>query len=188
MRWLASEGEERTWKDHIVKGLAFILIALFVCIYGALKPVKKAAASQKPVLSEGNYAAAAKEQLTSTTADDNNGGEGGSMNRIGVNVPDCSKDSILVFQGPTTRLPNGIPTYTVSIENVCLSGLCTFSDIHMSCGWFSSARLVDPKVFRRLAYDDCLVNDGGPFNPGDTLSFQYANTFAYPLSVTSLSC
>ncbi|CAA0818008.1 TPD1 protein homolog 1 [Striga hermonthica] len=119
---------------------------------------------------------------------DDNGGEGGSMNRIGVNSPECSKDSILVFQGPTTRLPNGIPTYTVSIENVCLSGPCTFSDIHMSCGWFSSARLVDPKVFRRLAYDDCLVNDGGPFNPGDTLSFQYANTFAYPLSVTSLSC
>lgn len=103
-------------------------------------------------------------------------------------MEECSKDSILVFQGPTSPLPDGIPTYTVEIENTCLSESCSISGIHLSCGWFSSARLIDPAVFRRLYYDDCLVNDGDPLNPGESVSFQYANTYQYPLSVSSVSC
>ncbi|KAL0363128.1 UNVERIFIED_CONTAM: TPD1 protein1 [Sesamum calycinum] len=111
------------------------------------------------------------------------------MNRIGAGAGQCSKDSILVFQGATSPLPNGIPTYTVEIQNVCVSeSSCSISDIHLSCGWFSSARLINPSVFKRIGYDDCLVNDGEPLNPGESLSFQYANTFMYPLSVSSVSC
>ncbi|XP_019236046.1 PREDICTED: uncharacterized protein LOC109216355 [Nicotiana attenuata] len=30
----------------------------------------------------------------------------------------CSKDNILVNQGPSGTLPNGIPTYTAIVENV----------------------------------------------------------------------
>ena len=70
----------------------------------------------------------------------------------------CSKDDIVVYQGATAPLPNGIPTYTVQILNVCLSG-CAVSDIHVTCGWFSSARLINPRIFRRIRFDDCLVND-----------------------------
>ncbi|VVA93339.1 unnamed protein product [Arabis nemorensis] len=100
---------------------------------------------------------------------------------------DCSKEDIVVFQGSTAPLPNGVPAYTVEIVNSCVSD-CSIAEIHVNCGWFSSVRLVNPRVFRRLSYDDCLVNDGEPLGPGQTLSFQYANIFSYPLSVSSVSC
>ncbi|KAL1212986.1 putative TPD1 protein [Cardamine amara subsp. amara] len=109
---------------------------------------------------------------------------GDGSNRMGQ---DCSKEDIVVFQGSTVPLPNGVPAYTVEIFNTCDSG-CSIAEIHVSCGWFSSVRLVNPRVFRRLNYDDCLVNDGQPLSPGETLSFQYANSFSYPLSVSSVSC
>ncbi|KAH7528184.1 TPD1 protein homolog 1 [Ziziphus jujuba] len=99
----------------------------------------------------------------------------------------CTKSDIVINQGPTGPLPSGIPTYTVEIMNVCVTG-CDIYGIHLSCGWFSSAHLVNPKVFKRLRYDDCLVNDGKPLINGGTLSFQYANTFLYPLSVSSVIC
>ncbi|XP_055827513.1 protein TAPETUM DETERMINANT 1 [Solanum dulcamara] len=99
----------------------------------------------------------------------------------------CSKSDIVINQGPTAPLPSGIPTYTVEIMNVCVSG-CDISGIHLSCGWFSSARLINPRIFKRLHFDDCLVNDGKPLINGHTISFQYANTFRYPLSVSSVVC
>ncbi|XP_042953165.1 TPD1 protein homolog 1-like isoform X2 [Carya illinoinensis] len=99
----------------------------------------------------------------------------------------CSKDDIEVSQGPTAPLPSGIPTYTVEIINVCFTG-CDISGIHLSCGWFSSAHLINPNIFKRLGYDDCLVNDGKPLLYGSILSFQYANTFPYPLSVSTVVC
>lgn len=110
--------------------------------------------------------------------------DGGDMNRIGTA---CSKNDIVVFQGPTAPLPNGIPAYTVQILNVCVSG-CSISNIHISCGWFSSVHLINPRVFRRMYYDDCLVNDGEALGPGETLSFQYANSFPYRLKVASVAC
>ena len=99
----------------------------------------------------------------------------------------CSKSDIVISQGPTAPLPSGIPTYTVEIMNMCVSG-CEIAGIHLRCGWFSSARLINPKVFKRLRYNDCLVNDGKPLVNGGTISFQYANTFLYPLSVSSVVC
>lgn len=99
----------------------------------------------------------------------------------------CSKSDIVINQGPTAPLPSGIPTYTVEIMNMCVSG-CDISKIHLRCGWFSSARLINPKLFKRLRYNDCLVNDGRPLINGATISFQYANTFLYPLSVSSVVC
>ncbi|GAV81579.1 hypothetical protein CFOL_v3_25033 [Cephalotus follicularis] len=99
----------------------------------------------------------------------------------------CTKADIVINQGPTAPLPSGIPTYTVEIMNVCVTG-CDISRIHLTCGWFSSARLINPKIFKRLRYNDCLVNDGKPLINGGTLSFQYANTFRYSLSVSSVSC
>ncbi|KAI3703963.1 hypothetical protein L1987_74162 [Smallanthus sonchifolius] len=100
----------------------------------------------------------------------------------------CSKENIYISQGQTPPLPNGIPTYTVQIQNICMSGSCSISDIHLSCGWFSSARLINPNVFRRISYDDCLVNNGNPISPGQTICFQYATTYPYPMSVSSMSC
>ncbi|KAJ4961758.1 hypothetical protein NE237_021668 [Protea cynaroides] len=88
----------------------------------------------------------------------------------------CSRSDIVVSQGATSPLPNGIPTYTVQIVNACV------------CGWFSSARLIDPKLFKRIRHKDCILNDGKPFPSGATLSFQYANSFPYPLAVSSIVC
>ncbi|KAL1541789.1 Protein TAPETUM DETERMINANT 1 [Salvia divinorum] len=99
----------------------------------------------------------------------------------------CSKSDVVIIQGATPPLPNGIPTYTVEIINTCVSG-CDISAVHLSCGWFSSARLVNPRVFKRLRFDDCLLNDGKPLRYGRTLSFKYANTFRYALSVSSVTC
>lgn len=93
----------------------------------------------------------------------------------------------MIDQGPTSPLPSGIPTYTVEIMNVCVTG-CNISRIHLTCGWFSSATLVNPRVFKRLRYNDCLVNDGKPLVNGGTISFEYANTFLYPLKVSSVAC
>ncbi|CAF2044209.1 unnamed protein product [Brassica napus] len=69
----------------------------------------------------------------------------------------------------------------------CVSD-CKITVINVTYGWFSSVRLVNPTVFRRLSYDNCLVKDGQPLAPGQTLSFLYANNFSYPLSVSSVSC
>jgi hypothetical protein len=45
-----------------------------------------------------------------------------------------------------------------------------------------------PATFRRLDFDDCLVKDGGPILPGDMISFEYANSFLYPMKVASADC
>ncbi|KAL2483837.1 TPD1 protein-like protein 1 [Forsythia ovata] len=180
--------ELNLFKVYLVQGFASMLIIVFFVIstYGALEPVNEAVIQEPAAFSKGNYTATAR-TLLALSVDEDNGDDNddGYMNRIGAT---CSKDNILVFQGPTTPLPNGIPTYTVDIQNTCTSGSCSISNIHLSCGWFSSARLINPRVFRRIGYDDCLVNDGEPMNPGDCLSFQYANSFKYPLSVSSVAC
>ncbi|KAH0986023.1 hypothetical protein GBA52_013200 [Prunus armeniaca] len=132
---------------------------------------------------ENHTAGYGHRKLLQSTGDADDDG-GGDMNRIGAA---CSKDDIVILQGQTAPLPNGIPAYTVEILNACVSG-CSISNIHVSCGWFSSVRLVNPKVFRRNDFDDCLVNDGEALGPGETLSFQYANSFRYPLSVSSVVC
>ncbi|RDX63150.1 TPD1 protein-like 1, partial [Mucuna pruriens] len=111
-------------------------------------------------------------------------GDDGNMNHIGKG---CSKDNIVIYQGQVPPLPSGIPAYRVQIINMCASD-CNIAKIRLHCGWFSSARLINPRVFRRVGYDDCLVNDGGVLGPGKTISFEYANTYRYPLSVSSVVC
>ncbi|KAL1372775.1 hypothetical protein HN51_002867 [Arachis hypogaea] len=106
------------------------------------------------------------------------------MNRIGKA---CSKEDIAIYTGEAAPLPSGIPSYAVQIMNKC-SNDCSIANIRLHCGWFSSARLINPRLFRRLRYDDCLVNDGRPLPPATAISFQYANTFRYPLTVASLVC
>ncbi|KAK7399259.1 hypothetical protein VNO78_10439 [Psophocarpus tetragonolobus] len=99
----------------------------------------------------------------------------------------CGRSAIQINQSPTKALPSGIPTYTVEIVNTCVNG-CSISNIHINCGMFASARLINLKIFKRLRYNDCLVNDGKPLRNGAIISFQYANTYPYPLSLSSLLC
>jgi hypothetical protein len=99
-------------------------------------------------------------------------------------------DDIAIYQGRATTLPSGVPAYTVDVMNRCSGGDgdCAIAGIHVRCGWFSSVSLVDPRKFRRLARDDCLINNGQPLLAGETLSFEYANSFPYPLSVAVATC
>ncbi|CAN6324538.1 unnamed protein product [Urochloa humidicola] len=98
----------------------------------------------------------------------------------------CPEGVVQVSQVNAGSLPSGIPSYNVTITNTCLD--CTVRDVHVSCGEFASTELVDPGNFQRLAYGDCLVKDGGPIGPGETVSFEYSNSFVYSMGVVSVSC
>ncbi|KAH7439218.1 hypothetical protein KP509_04G050700 [Ceratopteris richardii] len=101
----------------------------------------------------------------------------------------CTIADVTILQGQANPLPDGIPIFTVQIFNSCTSPrqTCGLSHIHVACGWWATAKLVNPNVFRRLAFNDCLVNNGRPLRPGQLLTFQYANSFQYPMSVKSVS-
>ncbi|GAU28293.1 hypothetical protein TSUD_256210 [Trifolium subterraneum] len=81
----------------------------------------------------------------------------------------------------------GIPVHTVLIANTCVNG-CVISNIHVACGKFSSVLLIDPTKFKRLEYNDCLVNGGRPLANGAVISFKYVNSFRYDLSVSKVVC
>ncbi|KAL6350087.1 hypothetical protein AAG906_004025 [Vitis piasezkii] len=99
----------------------------------------------------------------------------------------CSNGDIVIAQSRVGTLPSGIPSFSVEITNACARG-CSISNLHLKCGIFASAVLVNPKIFKRQDVDDCLVNGGSPLAAGSTISFKYANTFQYPLSLASATC
>ncbi|KAJ8770546.1 hypothetical protein K2173_018037 [Erythroxylum novogranatense] len=178
----------RGWRclDDRTPGMMLLLVTIFSSLltvllvlelfHGETVVVSQEVAIKRLAFSKENNTLSARKLLQST--------DYGDANRIGTT---CSRDDIAIYQGSASPLPNGIPSFNVQILNVCVSG-CSMSNIHVSCGWFSSARLINPTVFRRVEYDDCLVNDGEALGPGEILSFQYANSFPYQLSVTSVTC
>lgn len=96
----------------------------------------------------------------------------------------CTNKDISISQGPDGS--SGIPRYFVQIVNTCMSD-CAPSQVHVYCGWFASALLVNPNTFQRLAYNDCLVNGGRPLKYGEIVRFTYANSFMYPIRFKSAS-
>ncbi|KAL6624863.1 hypothetical protein ACP70R_032184 [Stipagrostis hirtigluma subsp. patula] len=99
---------------------------------------------------------------------------------------ECSEEAIDVSQHSVGTLADGIPLFSVTITNICLQ--CKVQDVHLSCGEFASTQLVDPSDFERVAYGDCVVKGGGAMEPGETVSFEYSNSFEYPLAVSNVSC
>lgn len=99
---------------------------------------------------------------------------------------ECSENFVAVSQAEATRWLGGMPSYSVTITNTCAS--CAVSDVHVSCGEFGSAKLVDPSSFRRVTAGDCLVGGGGAMQPGESISFDYSNMYPYDLDVSSVSC
>ncbi|PKI66243.1 TPD1 protein homolog 1-like [Punica granatum] len=96
----------------------------------------------------------------------------------------CTHEDITISNGLTGKDPSGIPLYSVAISNECDSP-CNISNVHLRCGWFTSATLINPYDFRRLQYDDCVVNNGRHLLPGIAVSFDYTAEFLNPLSVSS---
>lgn len=91
----------------------------------------------------------------------------------------CTSRDISISQSRDST--SGIPQYIVQIVNTCVRG-CAPSNIHLHCGWFASARMVNRMTFKRLSYDDCLVNEGKPLKTSQIISFTYSNSFMYPLA------
>lgn len=105
-------------------------------------------------------------------------------NFMGSRAGACTNKDISIFQSPDGS--SGIPRYAVQIMNNCMSD-CPPANIHVFCGWFASALLVNPNSFKRIAFNDCIVNGGRPLKHGETLRFTYANSFMYPLRFKSAS-
>ncbi|KAK3139764.1 hypothetical protein QOZ80_5AG0389730 [Eleusine coracana subsp. coracana] len=97
-------------------------------------------------------------------------------------------EDIAIYQARTMVLPSGVPAYQVDVINQCIGDGCAIAGIHVRCGWFSSVVLVDPSKFRRVRHNDCLINGGKPMRAGEVVSFLYANSFPYRLSVTVATC
>jgi hypothetical protein len=95
----------------------------------------------------------------------------------------CTNKDISISQSRETL--TGIPQYVVQIVNTCVSSECAPYNIHLHCGWFASARIINPKLFKRLSFDDCLVNGGKPLTSSQIITFTYSNSFVYPLSFKS---
>ncbi|XP_022723126.1 TPD1 protein homolog 1-like [Durio zibethinus] len=93
-------------------------------------------------------------------------------------IGSCTNRDISISQSRDST--SGIPQYIVQIVNTCVSG-CPPSDIHLHCGWFASARIVNPRTFKRVSYDDCLVNGGKALKTSQAIRFTYSNSFMYPL-------
>ncbi|KAK1321766.1 hypothetical protein QJS10_CPA03g00630 [Acorus calamus] len=106
---------------------------------------------------------------------------------INPTAADCMIRDVVVQQGAVGTLPNGIPRYSVVILNVNPKNK-TVMNVHIKCGWFASYNLVDPSIFRRLAHDDCLVNNGQPIPTGQAIGFSYSNSFSYPMTVSTVAC
>ncbi|CAM6122975.1 unnamed protein product [Calypogeia fissa] len=94
----------------------------------------------------------------------------------------CATEDLTLIQGPVSTT-SGIPTFSVQIINLC--GNCALGAIHVACGNWASATPVDPYIFTRLAYNDCLVNNGKPLMSQGSISFQYSNSAMYPMSIVS---
>ncbi|MCD7453703.1 hypothetical protein HAX54_021894 [Datura stramonium] len=106
--------------------------------------------------------------------------EGGDEKSVSAAELTCPKSRIQISQAASGTI-NGIPEYSVIIINECESSC---SGIHLSCGEFATTKLINPKIFRRLAINDCLVNDGATLKSGQVLSFTYSNSFKYPMSLS----
>ena len=101
---------------------------------------------------------------------------------IMMTLGSCTSKDISISQ--STSSTSGIPQFIVQIVNTCVSG-CAPRDIHLHCGWFASARIVNPRLFKRISYDDCLVNGGNPLASSQIIRITYSNSFMYPLAFKS---
>ncbi|EEF46723.1 uncharacterized protein At1g05835 [Ricinus communis] len=64
------------------------------------------------------------------------------------------------------------PTFMVQVYNSC--PMCPVINIHLKCGSFPQA-LVNPRLLKVLAFDDCVINGGLPLAPLQKFSFNYSH-------------
>ncbi|KAH6828862.1 hypothetical protein C2S53_013700 [Perilla frutescens var. hirtella] len=110
---------------------------------------------------------------------------GSGSRKLITQTDSCSHPEIEVSQSPESS-SKGIPRYRVLIANLCSD--CWIEQLHVHCGEFASANIVDPQLFKRVADGDCLVNAGRRLDSGKVIQFYYSNTFPYPLSIGNYVC
>lgn len=64
------------------------------------------------------------------------------------------------------------PKFMVQVQNNC--PMCPVIDIHLKCSNFSQA-LVNPRLFKVVASNDCVINGGLPLAPSQSFSFNYSH-------------
>ncbi|KAH7295141.1 hypothetical protein KP509_27G034500 [Ceratopteris richardii] len=108
------------------------------------------------------------------------------VRRLLFKVAQCRADEdIQITQGSDAPTPDLIPLYSVSIVNLCGNRRCVARNVHVACGMFASSQLVDPAVFRRVAFNDCLVNSGRPIGSGESIHFVYGSNEPIDLRILS---
>ncbi|KAI8528591.1 hypothetical protein RHMOL_Rhmol12G0159900 [Rhododendron molle] len=100
----------------------------------------------------------------------------------------CCGAEIRIYQWPSGFTALGVPKYSVLIVNEAWGAPSGVFDVHISCGEFASASLINPLLFRRVAVDDCLLKNGKLLYPGEVISFHYANILPYNLTVVQVRC
>ncbi|AES64428.1 hypothetical protein MTR_2g025290 [Medicago truncatula] len=78
---------------------------------------------------------------------------------------------------------SGIPQYIMQIVNTCVFG-CAPNDIHLHCGWFASARINNPRLFKRLSYG-WFGEWREAFTSSQIIRFTYSNSLMKPLAFKS---
>lgn len=72
-----------------------------------------------------------------------------------------------------TQVGNGNPPrFMVEVQNNC--PMCPVINIHLKCGSFPQA-LVNPRLLKVVAPEDCVVNGGLPLSPLQRFSFNYSH-------------
>ncbi|XP_008800963.1 uncharacterized protein At1g05835 [Phoenix dactylifera] len=78
------------------------------------------------------------------------------------------------------------PKFMVVVQNSC--PMCPAIDVHLQCAAFPQS-LADPRVFRVVGYDDCVVDGGLPLAPLQKISFNYTHErFSMSLKSWSFQC
>ena len=95
-----------------------------------------------------------------------------------------------MYQWPSNFGALNIPKYTMQMVYEAWSNFATASvfDVHVSCGNFASAKLVNPMVFCEISPSDCLLKNGDKLHPGEVISFEYANILPFRLNITRVRC
>ncbi|XP_047330974.1 TPD1 protein homolog 1B-like [Impatiens glandulifera] len=100
----------------------------------------------------------------------------------------CCAADIRINQWPSGYTAMNIPKFTVEVVNEAWMATDGVFDVHIFCGEFASATLVNPMVFRRIGFGDCVLRDGGKIGMDEIISFDYSNILPYPLFAVHVRC
>lgn len=93
----------------------------------------------------------------------------------------CSLSDISVGQNRTTNWAHGMPVWSVNITNNCA---CSRLEVKLNCFGFKTNLGVDPSILS-VSENECLLKNGQPVGPFETVNFLYAWDFKFPFQPIS---